>query len=130
MLFRSGQRNSVGMLVGGRGFVRPMPITDEAFGKIVALTRVKLNQQAEAEAAEQIDTDDIVEVLDGPFKGMEGRVLEKSSPDGEVEEEEEESLTVLLPIMGRDTPVTVPLRYCEKIGSAQDDVEDVEVPLD
>jgi transcription antitermination factor NusG len=125
-----GQRNSVGMLVGGRGFVRPMPITDEAFGKIVALTRVKINQQAEAEAAEQIDTDDIVEVLDGPFKGMEGRVLEKSSPDGEVEEEEEESLTVLLPIMGRDTPVTVPLRYCEKIGSAQDDVEDVEVPLD
>jgi len=114
-----------GALNGTRGFVKPVPMTDEEFEEVVAKTRVKQPEEVEAETAEaetaeadllRIDVDDAVEVIEGPFKGMQGRVLEKTSQpiNGGPPEE---SLKILLPIMGRDTEVIVPLRQCDKVAA-------------
>jgi len=110
-------------MVGNRGFVRPLPMTDEAFEKIVALTRTKMGGTAEDDAdtvdASRIAIDDLVEVCEGPFKGMQGPVLERGPIDGaEGADAEEEALTLVLTVMGRDTPVTVPERHCAKVAEA------------
>ena len=120
-----GGRSSAGQMVGNRGFVRPMPMTDEAFEKIVALTRTKVHA-ADDDATDEVDAsriaiDDLVEVCEGPFKGMQGPVLERNPlADGaeEADEADEQALTLVLTVMGRDTPVTVPERYCAKVGEA------------
>ena len=91
-----------------------MPLTDEAFDKIVLLTRVKSpsqpgegDEEAAAEAAgPAFDLDEMVEVLEGPFKGMQGPVLSLSEGGDE--------LTLALSVMGRDTPVTLNAEHCEK----------------
>ena len=93
-----------------------MPMTDEAFEKIVSLTRVKrVDAPADEEAedgAPLIAVDDVVEVSEGPFKGMQGPVLERTT------NEEQAALTLVLTVMGRDTPVTVPESYCSKVASS------------
>ena len=73
-----GGRSASGQMVGNRGFVRPMPMTDEAFEKIVALTRAKTTPTADEGAVGKVDVSsiaiaDVVEVCEGPFKGMSGR---------------------------------------------------------
>ena len=78
-----------GQMEGNRGFVRPMPMTDEAFEAIVKLTQQKpeaADDEANKHAAFAVD--DLVEVCDGPFKGMEGPVIEIA--------DEEETLTLAL----------------------------------
>lgn len=46
---------------------------------------------------------DVLKVLDGPFKGLLGPVLALG--------EDSQMLTLALTVMGRDTPVEVPVRY-------------------
>ena len=46
---------------------------------------------------------------------MQGPVLERSPLEGEANEQ---ALTLVLSVMGRDTPVTVPERQCAKIAQA------------
>lgn len=99
-----GGRSMSGQMVGNRGFVRPMPITDEAFAKVIALTRVK-KEAEEAVAASPFELDKFVDIIDGPFKGMQGPVIALSDAKDEV--------TVALTVMGRNTPVTVAAEQCE-----------------
>lgn len=120
-----GGRSGSGQMDGNRGFVLPMPMTDEAFEKIVALTRKKPHMAdddgTDEVVASPIAIDDIVAVREGPFKGMQGPVLERNplaDAAEEADEADEHALTVVLPVMGRDTPVTVPERYCAKVGEA------------
>jgi len=107
-----GGRSMSGQMVGNRGFVRPVPITDEAYWKVVALTKAKLTTPVEEEAQAQpaFVIDDLVEVSEGPFKGMNGPVLEVSEGAGE--------LTLALTVMGRNTPVTLPLEHCVRLEAA------------
>ena len=102
-----------GQMVGNRGFVRPMPITDEAFEKILELTRqhptADDSTEEVADEEPRVNVDDVVIVRDGPFKGMEGPVLEVDAAA--------ETLTLALTVMGRDTAVTVPNTYAELAGS-------------
>ena len=49
-------------------------------------------------------------MVDGPFKGMDGPVLEVL--------DEGESLTLALTVMGRDTAVTIPASYAERLETA------------
>ena len=106
-----GGRSMSGQMVGNRGFVRPMPMTDEAFEKILALTRAKLpkspEEEAEAAAAAAFALDEIVEVTEGPFKGMQGPVIALS--------DDADELTLALTVMGRDTPVTLQAEHCDRV---------------
>lgn len=111
-----GARSATGQMVGSRGFVRPMPMTDDAFEKIVQLTKQKVQQKGseeegdaeEAASAEPapppFDVEDLVEVTEGPFRSMQGPVLELVEGGREV--------TLVLTVMGRDTPVTLPIAQC------------------
>ena len=113
-----GGRSTSGQMVGNRGFVRPMPLTDEAFLKIVQLTKVKAPQHAAADGADGADAppepafklDDIVEVSEGPFKGMQGPIVAVADSGAE--------LTLALTVMGRDTPVTLPVEHCVGLDQA------------
>jgi len=107
-----GGRSMGGQMAGNRGFVRPMPVTEEAYQKALALTRAKLPSPAEESDSDGPDfvENDVVEVTEGPFKGMQGPVLSVDA--------DEETLTLALTVMGRDTPVQVPLAYADKVGDA------------
>ena len=91
---------------GTRGFVRPLPMTDEQMESIVLLTKQKVGT-AGAEAGSMFDIGDVLEVLEGPFKGLQGPVLELG--------EGGEGLTLALTVKGRDTPVELPARHVAKI---------------
>jgi len=103
-------------MVGNRGFVRPMPMSDDAFDRIVQLTRVKTPSAPDAADAEHASApppfslDDFVEVLEGPFKGMKGPVLDLVDDGAQ--------LTLALTVMGRDTPVTLASEHCELCDAA------------
>jgi transcription antitermination factor NusG len=134
-----GGRSMGGQMAGNRGFVRPMPVSDEAYERAVALTRVKVNMGGGAgaeggeggdganAAAPAFTVADIAEVVEGPFKGMQGPVLAVGSDDGEGEGEgaaaaaaadaDAQTVTLALTVMGRDTPVTLPMAHCLKIGT-------------
>ena len=140
-----GGRSMGGQMAGNRGFVRPMPVGEEAYQKVradpslhissipasrrlltpspsprflpsgqaLALTRAKLPSTPEDDGdsgGPQFIENDVVEVTEGPFKGMQGPVLSVDA-DGE-------TLTLALTVMGRDTPVQVPLAYAEKVSAA------------
>merc|ERR1719247_1769877 len=81
----TGGRNAVGTMIGTRGFVRPKPITDAEFERIIGHTRVAAARAAEAEAVAAAGpaVDALVEMTEGPFKGLRGPVL--AAGDGEVE---------------------------------------------
>ena len=92
---------------GTRGFVRPMPLTQAAFEEIVACTKrvpssVEGGADPAAPAAPRFEVDQMVQVNGGSFKGLQGPVLTTS--------DEEESVTLLLRVMGRDTPVELPMK--------------------
>ena len=55
-----------------------------------------------APAAPRFEVDQMVQVNGGSFKGLQGPVLTTS--------DEEESVTLLLRVMGRDTPVELPMK--------------------
>jgi len=134
-----GGRSAAGQMDGNRGFVLPLPMTDEAFEKIVALTRTKTHTadddgtdedddgtDEDDDGTDEVDAsriaiDDIVAVREGSFKGMQGRVVERSplaDAAEEADEADEQALTLALTLMGRDTQVTVPERFCAKVGEA------------
>jgi len=101
-----GGRTMSGQMQGNRGFVRPLPMTDEQFQNIVQLTKQSVSSKdGAAEAGFAVD--EVLEVLEGPFKGLQGPVLAVG--------EDGETLTVALQVMGRDTPVDVPSRHVEKV---------------
>lgn len=111
-----GGRSMSGQMAGNRGFVQPMPLTEAAFEKIVKLTQAKRlaeesggteGSPSESDAS-AIQVDDLVDVCEGPFKGMQGPVLERTDEGGKA------GLTLVLTVMGRDTPVTVPEEHCVK----------------
>ena len=123
-----GGRSMSGNMVGNRGFVRPMPITDEALENIVKLTQAKRRAREEggdegdgaadgagaAAATAAFAVDDVVEVEEGAFKGMRGPVIERAHGRGD----EGPTLTLVLTVMGRDTPVTVPEGHCSLVEKA------------
>jgi len=100
-----GGRTMSGQMQGSRGFVRPMPMSDKEFSDIVALT--KQNRQASGAAEAEFAVDDMLEVLEGPFKGLQGPVLEIA--------EDAQTLTAALTVMGRDTPVQLPIRHALRL---------------
>ena len=101
-----GGRTVSGQMQGSRGFVRPMPMSEQAFEDIVKLTKQNVSTD-EAAADSRFAVDDMLQVLEGPFKGLQGPVLEIG--------EEGETLTLALTVMGRDTPVDLPLRHVVKM---------------
>ena len=96
---------------GVRGFVRPMPMTEEAFNDIVQLTKQTASPGCDNVGAAAFSVDQMVEVLEGPFKGLQGPVLEV--------EEDGEALTLALTVMGRDTPVDLPVRHVAKVDAIE-----------
>ena len=75
------------------------------------LTRAKTPQPGDEEEAEEEEEggdrfalDEVLEVLEGPFKGMQGPVV--SLADKEV--------TLALSVMGRETPVSLPRTHCTR----------------
>jgi len=104
-----GGRSRGGQMDGTRGFVWPRPMSEEAFAEIVALTR----QKEQAEEAEQggnfaFSVDELVKVTQGPFKGLEGRVVAL----GQVPTD---AITVAVTIMGRETSVDIATNHCEAL---------------
>ena len=76
---------------------------------------------------------DVAEVVEGPFKGMQGPVLAVGAPsDGEAGggddgdaaaaagDADAQTVTLALTVMGRDTPVTLPMAHCLKTGTRDD----------
>jgi transcription antitermination factor NusG len=104
--------------VQARGFIQPEAITDEEYESIVALTKDDPFDgggfwgDGDSIGKKRFHEDDMVEVQEGPFKGMRGRVLEEPEKP---QRGEEQQLNVLLPIMGQDTPINVSSGQCKKI---------------
>lgn len=107
-----GGRSMTGQMVGNRGFVRPMPIDDAKYEQIKRLTlQAHPGEQdagADGDGGISYELDDMVEVTEGPFKGMSGPVVGLDENDAAAE------LTVALSVMGRDTPVQLPREHVEK----------------
>ena len=95
---------------GTRGFVRPKPLTQAAFDEIVACTK-RVPGTVEGEDGEVVpagpafEVDQMVQVNGGSFKGLQGPVLTL----------DEETVTLLLRVMGRDTPVELPTKLLAKL---------------
>jgi transcriptional antiterminator NusG len=107
-----GGRSMSGQMVGNRGFVRPLPMSDEAFERVVALTRAHHTPEEASESAPpEFAPDELVTVTEGPFQGLVGRVLELRKS--------EETLSIELTIMGRPTPCSVKTSHCRKEAEAE-----------
>ena len=146
-----GGRTMNGQMKGSRGFVKPMPLTEEDFANIVRLTQQKRGDDgqllgagaagaagAEAGAEASFEEDDMVQVTEGPFKGLQGPVLAAeddadAAADGGAEADAE-MVRVALSIMGRETAVKLPARHlvrltAEDVGGrsvADDEAEEAE----
>ena len=85
----------------GKG-AKPIPLSPEEVAKILQLDNGKNNE---------IDTDieigDSVTVVDGPFKGMYGKV--------ETLDKENQKLTVLIDLFGQETPVEVEMLQISRV---------------
>ena len=133
-----GGRSLNGQMRGSRGFVKPMPLTDEAFENIITLTKQKRGDDGKllgafagagaagaAAAVATFEADDMVQVTEGPFKGLQGPVLAAATDadadadaDGGAEAEAEaeaEMVRVALSIMGRETAVKLPARHLVRL---------------
>ena len=133
-----GGRSLNGQMRGSRGFVKPMPLTDEAFENIITLTKQKRGDDGKllgafagggaagaAPAVATFEADDMVQVTEGPFKGLQGPVLAAATDadadadaDGGAEAEAEaeaEMVRVALSIMGRETAVKLPARHLVRL---------------
>jgi len=118
-----------------KGFTMPKVFPDEEFDQIYMMTRkdptkpyakiytargeasareVEPEPKTEPElmpepvaAAEEslIEAGDVVEVVHGPFMGQRGPVVSLGS---------KKDLVVTLPVMGRETPVTMPVLHCKR----------------
>ena len=134
-----GGRSMGGQMAGNRGFVRPMPVSDEAYERAVALTRVKVRAAGSAGEGDgegdgpAFTVADVAEVVEGPFKGMQGPVLAvgaaSDGPAGDDDDDDDaaaaadanaQTVTLALTVMGRDTPVTLPMAHCLKTGTRDD----------
>jgi len=109
----NGGRSRNNQMVGNRGFVNPLPVSEEQFQRIVALTKQRRvgdwsagDGQTVAEVSPQFEVNQMVEVTEGPFKGMQGPVVPPSEAAAG-----SEMLTVALKVMGRETPVDLPPRH-------------------
>ena len=90
-----GGRTVSGQMQGNRGFVRPLPMTDEQFQNIVQLTKQSVSSKdGAAEAGFAVD--EVLQVLEGPFKGLQGPVLAVG--------EDGETLTVALQVLHVSPP--------------------------
>lgn len=94
--------NASSRMQGSRGFVRPIPLSDEKFAEIVELTK-QTRPRDNCGHGNSFDVGDVLEVLDGPFKGLKGPVLISANEDKKV-------VTLALCVMGQDTPVEIPIR--------------------
>ena len=101
-----GARTVSGQMQGSRGFVRPMPMSQEKMDDIVKLTKQAVSTD-EVAADHLFAVDDMLQVLEGPFKGLQGPVLEVA--------EDGDTVTLALTVMGRDTPVDLPVRHVVKL---------------
>ena len=124
-----GGRSMTGQMVGNRGFVRPMPIPDSKYADIVRLTKqnnLPGNQAEGDEAGDEAELgprgpvyelDEMVEVTEGPFKGMSGPVVSLGNEDEDAEAAAAAgtTITVALSVMGRDTPVELSRTHVTKL---------------
>jgi transcriptional antiterminator NusG len=89
-------RNTPGvrLIVGAE--IRPVPLTDQEYTTILAYIAEK-NERAEH--AVPFKVDDLVTIKDGDFEGMKGNISDIHIDTDEV--------TVLIEILGRNTPVRI-----------------------
>ena len=85
----------------GKG-AKPIPLSPEEVKRFIGDSDVK-NTTLNTD----IEVGDSVSIIDGPFKGMYGKV--------ESEDKENEKLTVLIDLFGQETPVEVDLIQVSKI---------------
>lgn len=78
----------------GKG-AKPIPLTDEEVKKFIG------DGEATKEICTDVEVSDTVSIIDGPFKGMYGKV--------ESIDKENEKLNVLIDLFGQETPVEVDL---------------------
>jgi transcriptional antiterminator NusG len=104
--FDRGGRGYSGHMDGTRGFVWPRPVTDAEFENIVRLTKEVVEEEGKAAKQASLAPGDRVQIVSGPFKGLQGSVVEVG---------EEELCSVLLKVMGRETSVQVPVRHCAPV---------------
>lgn len=85
----------------GKG-AKPTPLMPQEIDRILAnmgMTRLEVEKELELE--------DLVQIIDGPFKGMEGVVSSLDIDEGK--------LTVIIDLFGQDTPVDVEIFQVSKI---------------
>lgn len=88
---------------GVTGFVgpgsKPVPLTDEEVAAIIT-------DEPVVTIAASLEIGDMVEIIDGLFRGQSGRLAEIS--------EDGENVTVLIPTVGRDMPVELERKFVKK----------------
>lgn len=88
---------------GVTGFVgpgsKPVPLTDEEVAAIIT-------DEPVVTVAASLEIGDMVEIIDGLFRGQSGRLAEIS--------EDGENVTVLIPTVGRDMPVELERKFVKK----------------
>ena len=88
---------------GVTGFVgpgsKPVPLTDEEVAAIIT-------DEPVVTVATTLEIGDMVEIIDGLFRGQSGRLAEIS--------EDGENVTVLIPTMGRDMPLELERKFIKK----------------
>jgi transcription termination/antitermination protein NusG len=89
------------LIVGAE--IRPVPLTDREYEDLLKFINEK---NARAEHSVPFLEGDIVTLNDGDFNGMKGAVKEIDPMKG--------TLTVLVEILGRNTPVTVAFDKVER----------------
>ncbi|MBU2564618.1 transcription termination/antitermination protein NusG [Patescibacteria group bacterium] len=82
--------------------VHPVPISDEEVKKLT-----KKSEKENAEYKIEVEVDDPVKVIDGPFKDFDGKISEVDKERGRVK--------VLVNMFGRETPVEVDFLQVKKI---------------
>ena len=88
---------------GVTGFVgpgsKPVPLTDEEVAAIIT-------DEPVVTVATTLEIGDMVEIIDGLFRGQSGRLAEISEDGGNV--------TVLIPTVGRDMPLELERKFIKK----------------
>ena len=88
---------------GVTGFVgpgsKPVPLTDEEVAAIIT-------DEPVVTVATTLEIGDMVEIIDGLFRGQSGRLAEIS--------EDGENVTVLIPTVGRDMPLELERKFIKK----------------
>ena len=127
-----GGRSANNQMGGSRGAVNPLPVSEAKMRDLVAKTKNRRKGDwskdgdplavgagaggaGGAASIPLFEVDQMVEVTEGPFKGLQGPVR----PPAEGAAAAADVATVALTVMGRETPVELPTRHLVRLSAAE-----------